>query len=299
MAARRKKKGGAISTVVAIIVIIIAVVYSQFGGGTDPKRGTEVVEGTVEIYILDVGQADCTVIRSESGNILIDAGDTDTQEDIVDLILATGITELEYAIFTHPDSDHIGGADEVVNGIAIKNVILPALDESDVPTTKVYEKMIAAIEAKEEINVIAAEAGAEYTIGELKMKLLAPISDNYSNINDYSVSARFDFGSTSFLFTGDALEKSEAEMLEKWPVSELDCDFFQAGHHGAANANTPNFIKAVSPRIVAVSCGKDNKYGHPTNEALEAYASVGATVYRTDELGTIVFTSDGTTITKK
>lgn len=298
MAARRKKKGGVLSTLVAVIVIVILVLYNQFVG-FGGERATEVVEGTVEIYIFDVGQADCTLIRGEAGNILIDAGDTDTQDEIVETVRSAGVTELEYVIFTHPDSDHIGGADEIVNGFDIKNVILPEIDESDIPTTKVYENMIAAIEAKESINVIAAVSGTEYTIGELKMKLLAPNSDNYSNINDYSVAARFDFGATSFLFTGDALETSEKEMLATYPASELKCTFFQAGHHGAANANTPDFIKAVSPEIVAVSCSKDNKYGHPTSEALEAYASVGATVYRTDELGTMVFTSDGTTVTKK
>lgn len=296
--ARRKKKGGVLSTLAAIVVIVILVLYNHFVG-FDSARATEVVEGTVDVYIFDVGQADCTLIRSAGGDILIDAGDTDTEDEVVDMILAAGVTELEYVIFTHPDSDHIGGADEVINGIAIQNVILPEIDESDIPTTKVYEKMIAALEEKESINVIAAVSGSEYTIGELKMKLLAPNSDNYSNINDYSVAARFDFGETSFLFTGDALEKSEAEMLETYPVSELKCTFFHAGHHGAANANTLDFIKAVAPEIVAVSCGKDNKYGHPTAEALEAYASVGATVYRTDELGTIVFTGDGKTITKK
>ena len=88
-------------------------------------------------------------------------------------------------------------------------------------------------------------------------------------------------------------------MLNTYPAGELKCTFFQAGHHGAANANTLDFIKAVSPEIVAVSCGKDNKYGHPTDKALEAYAAVGAKAYRTDELGTIVFTSDGTTVSKK
>ena len=296
--ARRKKRGGVVSTAVAVVLIVVFVLYSHFVG-FDDARPTEVVGGAVDIYIFDVGQADCTLIRSEGGDILIDTGDTDTEDEIVDMIQATGVTELEYVIFTHPDSDHIGGADEVIYGLEIKNVILPELDEGDVPTTKVYEKMIAALEEKESINVIAAVSGTEYTIGELRMKLLAPNSDNYSNINDYSVSARFDFGETSFLFTGDALEKSEAEMLETYPASELKCTFFHAGHHGAANANTPDFIKAVDPDIVAVSCGKDNKYGHPTSEALSAYESVGAKVYRTDELGTVVFTSDGKTVTKK
>lgn len=294
--ARRKRRGGLLSTVVAVILIIAAIFYNYFDGG---ERPTEVVSGTVDVYILDVGQADCTVIRSEGGDILIDAGDTDTQNEIVEMVRATGVTKLKYAIFTHPDSDHIGGADEIVNGFEIENVILPDIHESDIPTTKVYEKMITAIELSENTNVIAAVSGEEYDIGELKMKLLAPNSDNYSNINDYSVAARFDFGATSFLFTGDALETSEEEMLNTYPAGELKCTFFQAGHHGAANANTLDFIKAVSPEIVAVSCGKDNKYGHPTDKALEAYAAVGAKVYRTDELGTIVFTSDGTTVSKK
>ena len=294
--ARKKKKGGVLSTVVALILIVIFVVSNQFGGG---ERPTEVVEGVIDVYILDVGQADCTVIRSEAGDILIDAGDTDTEDEIVSMVKATGVTKLKYVIFTHPDSDHIGGADEIVNGFEIENVILPEIHEGDVPTTKVYEKMIAAIEESENTNVLPAVSGEEFAIGELKMKILAPNSDNYTNINDYSVAARFDFGATSFLFTGDALEKSEGEMLATYSASELKCTFFQAGHHGAANANTPDFIKAVDPEIVAVSCGKDNKYGHPTASALTAYESVGATVYRTDELGTMVFTSDGKTVTKK
>ena len=296
--ARRKRKNSVTSVVLTVVILIAAVLYNHFVG-FGGQRATDVVEGTIEVHILDVGQADCTLIRSAGGDVLIDAGDTDTQSEIVDMILAAGTTELEYVIFTHPDSDHIGGADEVVKSIPIKNIILPEIHESDIPTTKVYENMIASIEENESIHVIAAVSGTTYTIGDLKMKLLAPNSGNYDNINDYSVAARFDFGETSFLFTGDALKKSEAEMLGCYPPSELKCTFFQAGHHGASNANTPAFIQAVSPEIVAVSCGKNNKYGHPTDEALSTYASVGAKVYRTDELGTIVFTSDGKTVVKK
>jgi competence protein ComEC len=246
-----------------------------------------------------VDQADCTLLIGEAGNVLIDAGDVETADEVAQYLRDLGITKLEYAIFTHPDADHIGGAATVISGFDVANVILPALHESDVPTTRVYERMITALEEKTEINVIPATPGEVYEIGALKMKILAPLSDNYSNVNDYSVTARFDFGATSFLFTGDALEKAEGEMVAHYPASELKADFFQAGHHGAKNANTPEFIRAVSPSIVAVSCGKDNKYGHPTKEALESFAAVNATVYRTDELGTMIFISDGKEITKK
>ncbi|MBQ7381215.1 MAG: MBL fold metallo-hydrolase [Clostridia bacterium] len=294
--ARRKKKP---SILLSLILLILLAIGAWRGGLFGDTRSYEPVEGTLEVHVIDVDQADCTLIIGEAGNILIDAGDVETKDEVKTYLEQLGIRTLTYAIFTHPDSDHIGGAATVIESFEIENVILPTLHESDVPTTKVYERMITALEERESINVIAAEAGAEYEIGELKMKILAPLSDNYSNINDYSVSARFDFGATSFLFTGDALEKSEGEMVKHYPASELRADFFQAGHHGASNANTPDFIRAVSPSIVAVSCGLDNKYGHPTDEALASYAAVGATVYRTDELGTMIFISDGEEITKK
>ncbi len=302
MAKKRKKSGwqALLSFVVVLLIAFGAWRGGLFGDGKkNPGRDTLPVEGTLEVHIVDVGQADCTLLKCTAGNILIDAGDTATKTEVVDYLKSVGVETLDYAIFTHPDADHIGGAATVIRSLKIKNVILPSLHESDVPTTKVYTNMLAALEEDESINVLPAQAGKEYTLGELKMKILAPLSENYSNINDYSVSARFDFGATSFLFTGDALETSEKEMLREYAASELKADFFQAGHHGAKNANTPDFIKAVSPSIVAVSCGKDNKYGHPTSEALASYAAVGATVYRTDELGTMIFVSDGKSIVKK
>ena len=260
------------------------------------------VDGELVVYIFDVGQADCTLICSEEGNILIDAGDKGTQDEIADMILSTGIEELEYVIFTHPDADHIGGANEVIDGISVENVILPVIYEKHVPETVVYKEMMSAIETKEaagKLEQIDAVPGMTYDMGDLKMKILAPNAEKYSNINDYSVSVRLDYGESSFLFTGDALETSEKQMLEIYSVNELDCDFFQAGHHGAANANTLAFLKAVTPDIVAVSCGAGNKYGHPTPTALENYAAVGAEVYRTDKLGTIIFVSDGKEIAVK
>ena len=294
--AKRKKKP---SILLSLIVLILLAIGAWRGGLLDGAREYTPVEGTLEVHIVDVDQADCTLLMCEGGNVLIDAGDVETADEVVQYLKGLGITQLAYAIFTHPDADHIGGAAAVIESFDIKGVILPELHEGDVPTTKVYERMVAALEAKTETDVIPATPGESYEIGELKMKILAPLSENYTNINDYSVTARFDFGATSFLFTGDALEKSEGEMLDRYPASELKADFFQAGHHGAKNANTLDFVRAVSPSIVAVSCGKDNKYGHPTDEALASFAAVNATVYRTDELGTMIFVSNGEEITKR
>lgn len=295
--ARRKKKSPPL--LVVVIIIIAAVLYSQFGGelgGTE--REVEVVDGTIEVHVIDVGQADAILIRAEEGNILFDSGDLDTKDELKTYLKNVGVSEIEYAVFTHPHADHIGGADVVLQSFDVHNVIMPVTDDGDTPTTAVYERMIAAIEADETINAIAAEPDAEYAVGDVKMKILAPNSGDYSDLNNYSVVVRVDFGATSFMLTGDAEDVSEEEMLVRYPASELKCTFYKAAHHGAKESNTPEFLAAVSPEIVAISCGEGNSYGHPHSETMSRFEDVGATVYRTDLLGTLKFTSDGTTITK-
>lgn len=296
--ARRKKK---LPSLLAVIIVIIgALLYTYFGEGVDlgGERQTEVVDGTIELYVIDVGQADAILIKAEEGNILFDSGDLDTKYELVDFLEKIGVSEIEYAIFTHPHADHIGGADVVLESFDVHNVIMPVVNEKDVPTTKVYERMIEAIEADETINAIAAVPDAEYSVGEVKMKILAPNSDDYSDLNNYSVVVRVDFGSTSFMLTGDAEDVSEEEMLVRYPASELKCTFYKAAHHGAAESNTSGFLNAVKPEIIAVSCGEGNSYGHPHAEAMVRFEDTGATIYRTDLLGTLKFTSDGTTVTK-
>jgi len=296
--ARRGKK---LPSLLAIVIVIIgALLYTYFGEGIDlgGERKADVVDGTIELYVLDVGQADAILIKAEEGNILFDSGDLDTKYELIDELEKLGVSEIEYAVFTHPHADHIGGADVVLTSFDVNNVIMPVVSDNDVPTTKVYERLIAAIEADETINLIAAAPDAEYSVGEVKMKILAPNSEDYTDLNNYSVVVRVDFGATSFMLTGDAEDISEEEMLSRYPISELKCTFYKAAHHGARESNTAAFLNAVSPEIIAISCGKDNSYGHPHAEAMARFENTGATIYRTDLLGTLKFTSDGTTVTK-
>ena len=295
--ARRKKK--APSLLLSVVVIIMLVLYSQLGGGFgDSPREIQVVDGTIELHIIDVGQADAILIKTETGNILVDAGNLDTIDYLDKYLKGEGINEIEYAVFTHPHADHIGAADIVLQNFDVNNLIMPVVDEGDIPTSAVYTRMIAAMEADESINVIAAESGAEYSLGEVKLKILAPNADDYTKLNDYSVVVRVDFGSTSFMLMGDAEEKSEGEILAKYPVSELDCDFYKAAHHGGKESNTAELLAAVSPDIIVISVGEGNSYGHPHAQAMGRFGDTGADIYRTDLLGDLVFVSDGITITK-
>ena len=278
------------------LVILFAAVY-QWRIGFPERRLPSLAEGTVEIHVIDVGQADCTLIRAADGFVLIDAGERETGEDVVKYLRAAGVDGISYAVFTHPDSDHIGGAVSILKAFSVERVILPSIHESDIPDTDVYRDFCKALET-EDAEVILTSVGEVYGVGEVMLTILAPNSPHYESINDYSVALRVDFGETSFLFTGDAEAQSEAEMLALYGAELLNCTFFHAGHHGAATSNTDGFLAAVSPDIVAVSCGK-NAFGHPSGEALVSYAKVGAAVYRTDEEGTMIFVSDGTRIIKK
>ena len=161
--------------------------------------------------------------------------------------------------------------------------------------TQTYRDLLTAIASKS-LKPIEAKAGVKLDLGsEVYAELLAPNSSGYADINDYSAVLRLVYGKNSFLFTGDAEAQSESEMLHLG--SQLKADVLKVGHHGSRTSSTLAFLNLVAPKYAVISVGKGNSYGHPTQEALGRLSSVGATIYRTDESGTIVCESDGTNIT--
>ena len=292
---KRKKIRVGYAACALTVVVLLAVCQLLFEYPIVTMKAVD--EGTMELHALDVGQADCTLIRTEAGYVLVDTGEAVTARRVVAYLRRAGVDRLAYLVLTHPDSDHIGGAPAVLAAIPTDAVILPRLHESDRPQTEVYLALEEAL-ATSCARVIEATAGDIMRVGALQLTILAPLHDDYEDINDYSVVVRMDFGETSFLFTGDATAPVEAELLEKYTDELLRSTLFQAGHHGANTSNTKDFVAAVAPEIVVVSCGA-NAFGHPSGEALVSYALAGATVYKTGEEGTIVFVSDGTEIRKK
>ncbi len=248
------------------------------------------------IHFIDVGQADCTLLQWSGGCVLVDAGDLDDDitERMISYIKELGIITIDYFVLTHPHADHIGGAPEVLESFDVKNVIMPDCTAS----SKIFQRTLDAIE-QSDAQVIQAVSGKEYSLNGLVMTVLAPNSASYSNTNEYSVALRVDYGSTALMLTGDAEHKSEAEMLDKYTKHTFKCHLMKAGHHGSSTSNTQEFLDAVSPDIVVISCGEGNSYGHPHVEALERFDAMGAAVYRTDLLGTLVFVSDGNRISLK
>ena len=246
--------------------------------------------GEVEYHFIDVGQGDATLIRTPEGDILIDAGENSAEEELKNYLDLCGVDVLYYAIFTHPDSDHIGGADMVLAEYEVLNVIKPELEKD----TKVYTRMMEAI-AAEGCTVYNALPGETYSLGEFDMFVFGPDPNNKKlDSNNSSIVIKATWGNTTAMLTGDAEEPAEESILATFSADELGSMLLKMGHHGSKTSSTDVWLAAVKPTIAVISCGKDNKYGHPHAEVLARIAPyVGENIYRTDELGSIVFVTDG------
>lgn len=244
----------------------------------------------LEIHYLDVGQGDSTLILCDGHAMLIDAGDNDRGTAVQSYLESQGVTTLDYVIGTHPDADHIGGLDVVLYKFDCQMVMMPDFEKD----TRTYDDVVQTMKQKRYKNTLP-EVGTVYELGSAVFTIVAPNGEYGDDANDYSVGILLQHGKNRFLFTGDAEEASEADMLENG--IDLEADVFKASHHGSRTANTEEFLQTVDPDYVVISCGQDNSYGHPHAEVMNRLRAMGISVFRTDEQGTIVAYSDGTEIT--
>jgi len=281
---RRNHRGLKLSaTGTAIVVTVFVILYildAVFG------LGNADVSGKCEFHFIDVGQGDATMIITEDSAVLIDTG-TQSHAERLATYVKSYTDKIDYMILTHPHEDHIGGADEIIESIYVENIIMSDADSD----TYTFTKLLDAIEDAN-INLIQGIAGDSYTAGEIEFTILSPLED-FRDYNDYSLVTKVEFGNTSAIITGDVETHSEKDMVEKYGYNGLNADIFQVGHHGSYTSNSTEFIKCIDPEYAVISCGIDNEYGHPHRETLEKLERYDITCYRTDEMGTIVFSSDG------
>ena len=235
------------------------------------------------IYFLDVGQGDCTLIRTREGDILIDAGPESAQDALCLRLKQLGVKEIALAIFTHPDEDHVGGADGVLREIPVREVWLPAR-EMDNPSAARMEK---AIEENGSIrkNVRANEVAI---IGDAVVTTLAPMGDATSDPNDNSIVLRVTCGEVGMLFMGDASAKIEQKLVETYSKAHLSAQLYKVGHHGSSTSNTEAFLSVVNPTYAVICSSIDNSYGHPHGVVVERLQNIGVTVLVTATDGEVV-----------
>jgi competence protein ComEC len=247
----------------------------------------------LKVHYIDVGQGDSEFIELPNGQcMLIDAGVPDQGSTVVNYIKKLGHNKIDYLIATHPHNDHIGGMTDVINNFSIGNFYMPHTSSSDTPTTKVYEKLLSALSSKN-ISVHTAKAGVSIIkYGNLSANLIAPCGTNYGDLNQYSAVMMLQYGNNKFLFMGDAGNVSEDQI-----TADIKADVLKVGHHGSKTATSQSFLNKVKPKYAVIEVGSGNSYGHPTAQTLNRLQAIETTIYRTDECGTIIFTSDGNVIT--
>lgn len=242
------------------------------------------------VHFINVDQGDSILIESEGEYMLIDAGENNQGEIVVNYLNSLGITTLDYIIGTHPHSDHIGGMDDVLDAFTIEKAILP----NTTYNTKTYQSVLDGI-AEQNTETIWAEVGATYTLGDASFMIIAPAKDDYTDPNDWSVGIKLVCGESSFVMCGDAEAGAEKDILATG--IDLEADVLKCGHHGSSTSTSEAFLKAVNPTYAVISCGVNNKYGHPHAEVIARLEDDDVLYYRTDLLGTIIASTDGKNIT--
>lgn len=264
---------------------VVSETTAQSGQGTAGVSES----GSFTIHFIDVGQADSALVTCDGHSMLIDGGNADDSNLVYSVLQRETDGHLDYVVGTHAHEDHIGGLSGAFEA-----------DTADVtfcPVTEYDSKAFRNFKTRADERgggITIPAVGDTFTLGEASVTVVA-VNSVPEDTNNTSIVIRIVYGDTSFLFTGDAGQETEEKILETG--QDIESTVLKVGHHGSSTSTSQAFLDAVSPTYAVISCGKDNSYGHPHSETLAKLASAGVEVLRTDELGDIYCTSDGTEVT--
>lgn len=263
---------------------------------SDPAETTDnasnAADGTLRVHFIDVGQADCALLEYEGNAILIDGGNVEDSSLVVSYLEQQGITYLNLVVASHAHEDHVGGLGGVLAVYETGSVWSPTTTYS----SSCFDDFMHYAD-QQGLTVKIPEPGDKFTAGDLTLTVLGP-TQSYADPNNTSIIIMAEFGETLFLFTGDMETGAENDMLDYWGESfDWQADVLKVGHHGSDTSTGYRFLNEVMPDYGVISVGANNSYGHPCEEPLSRLQDAGVILYRTDELGTVIATSDGKEVT--
>lgn len=257
-----------------------------------PPSGDE-----LQVHVLDVGQGDSVLIIAPGGKVvLVDAGVPGSGKVILDAMKRAKVDHIDLMVATHAHADHIGGADEVL----LHTKVTAVLDSKVPNTTRNYEDFLSAID-KTGARYIAASPGQNFDLGgNARLTVLAPLQPFFTKDqlhsganepNANSVVTRLDYGDFSMLLTGDAEAETEARLMQTG--ANIKAKVLKVGHHGSRYASSDKFLRQGGFEAAIISDGADNRYGHPSQDALNRFKALNIKLYRTDLEGEITIVSRG------
>ena len=245
----------------------------------------DTVEAPFEMHFIDVGQALSVLVECDGQYMLYDGGNVDDGSLIVSYLQSQGVEQLEYVFCSHAHEDHVGGLAAALAYFPAYHVYSPVTEAS----TKCFKDFVKYTQ-QQGLQVEVPAVGTTWPLGGATVTMVGPVAQ-YSDTNDTSIVLRIEYGSTSFLLTGDMEKTAETDLVNSGV--NLRADVLQVGHHGSSTSTGYLFLNSVLPEMAVISCGVNNKYGHPHEETLSILRDAGVDVYRTDLQGTITIGSDG------
>ena len=287
--------------------LLLAGCGNKSAGNSSEDSSTGTAEAAVKVTMLNVGQGDAILVETGSQTVLIDTSDVDERKKLESELKKANVSKIDKLILSHPHADHIGGVDVVLKNYPVGEIY----DNGMISTNKLF---INYVKAAKEHNIPrkGLKAGDVLDLGNgVTFKVLYPTAELVETAtkadkeaaetkkkgykhdpNNESVVGILNYKSFNMFFTGDAEGPVEKKLLST-DKDVLSAQALKSPHHGSKTGSTMNFLKAMNPKDVLISCGEGNSYGHPNDEALQNYSEMKMNVYRTDLNGTIVLTTDG------
>ncbi len=264
--------------------------------------------GELRVTFLDVGQGDAAVIETPDGAVaVIDGGGYPGTDEryigdpgsriVVPYLRRRGINRIDYLIPTHPDEDHVQGLIAVARAFPVRHVLDGGVPDGGNDASA----RLRALLRRKRVPITLARRGQTIPLGTsgVTMEVIhpagTPLTNTRSVTNANSILLRLRYKNATLLFTADAEEAAEGNLLRSGVP--LRADVLKVGHHGSRFSSGGAFLTAVSPSVAVISCGRENNFGHPAPAVLERLDAVGATTYRTDRAGAIVIATDGERVT--
>ena len=281
-----------IATIAAAILVALMGILFPEAQPEAPQVQVPISGNGLTVHFIDVGQADCALLECDGKYMIIDGGNVEDGQLVVSYLKQMGVETIDRVVCSHAHEDHVGGLPAVLSVFDAGKVYAPVTEYD----SKVFRDFVEKAENRAgEITVPAP--GDQFTLGSATCTVLGPVQE-YDETNDTSIVLKVSYGDSDFLFTGDMEVTAENDMIDHWGENfDWEVEVLKVGHHGSDTSSGYRFVYETNPTYGIISVGEGNSYNHPNEEPLSRLKDAGVVIFRTDYLGHVIATTDGTDIT--